>query len=123
MTISWGQLARWPLQLAIQIVSSPVESAVDIEGAILSLTRMMDCGLVITPDTTTGIHRDVIIALTERHRLPAVYFNRAWVSAGGLMSYGIDFPDHFLQAAAYVDRVLRGAKPTDLPVQVPTKYE
>src|SRR5262249_61294323 len=79
--------------------------------------------LVITPDTTTGRYSDLVIALAARHRLPAVYFNRFWVSAGGLMSYGINFPDHFLQAATYVDRILRGAKVAELPVQASTKYE
>jgi putative tryptophan/tyrosine transport system substrate-binding protein len=109
--------------LAIEILSSPIESAADIEETIPSLTRMMNCGLVITPDTTTGTHRDLIIALAARHRLPAVYFNRIWVTGGGLMSYGIDFPAHVLQAATYVDRILRGAKVPELPVQAPTKYE
>jgi putative tryptophan/tyrosine transport system substrate-binding protein len=109
--------------LAIEIVSSPIESAVDIEEAIASLTRMTNCGLVITPDTTTATHRALIIALVTQHRLPAVYFNRYWVSAGGLMSYGIDFPAHFLQAATYVDRILRGTMPSELPVQTPIKYE
>jgi putative tryptophan/tyrosine transport system substrate-binding protein len=109
--------------LAIEIVSSPIESADDIEETIASLTRMMNCGFVITPDTTTTTHLDLIIALAARHRVPAVYFDRAFVSAGGLMSYGIDFAAHYRQAAAFVDRILRGAKPTDLPVQAPTKYE
>jgi len=109
--------------LAIEIVPSPVESGVDIEKTIASLTRMMNCGFMITSDTTTLTHLDLIIALAARHRVPAVYFERGFVSAGGLMSYGIDFPAHFRQAAAYVDRILRGAKPADLPVQTPTKFE
>lgn len=109
--------------LAIEIVPSPIESAVDVETIIPSLTRMMNCGLAITPDTTTATHRDLIITLAARYHLPAVYYDRSFVSVGGLMSYGIDFPALFLQAAAYVDRILRGAKVGDLPVQVPTKYQ
>jgi putative ABC transport system substrate-binding protein len=109
--------------LAIEIVSSPVETRDNIEETIASLARMMNCGFVITPDTTTTTHLDLIIALAARHRVPAVYYERAFVSAGGLMSYGIDFAAHYRQAAAFVDRILRGAKPTDLPVQAPTKYE
>jgi putative tryptophan/tyrosine transport system substrate-binding protein len=91
--------------LAIEIVSSPVETRDNIEETIASLTRMMNCGFVITPDTTTTTHLDLIIALAARHRVPAVYYERAFVSAGGLMSYGIDFADHFRQAAAFVDRI------------------
>ena len=72
---------------------------------------------------TTIVHRDLIIALAARHRLPAVYAARSFVAAGGLMSYGTDQVDMFRQAASYVDRILRGDKPADLPVQAPTKYE
>ena len=68
-------------------------------------------------------HRDLIIALAARHRLPAVYFGRLWAAAGGLISYGPDFLDQFRRAAGYVDRILKGEKPADMPVQVPTKYE
>ena len=78
---------------------------------------------MITPDTTTAAHRDLIIGLTARHRLPAVYYARFFVAAGGLMSYGIDLSEQYRQAASYVDRILRGAKPGELPVQAPTKYE
>jgi putative ABC transport system substrate-binding protein len=69
------------------------------------------------------LHRDLIIGLTARHRLPAVYFERAFVAAGGLISYGPDLVDQFHRAAAYVDRILKGEKPADLPVQAPAKYE
>jgi putative tryptophan/tyrosine transport system substrate-binding protein len=109
--------------LAIEIVSKPIESGEDIDETIASLARMMSCGFVITPDTTTSAHLDLIIALAARYRVPAVYFDRTFVSAGGLLSYGIDFAAHYRQAAAYVDRILRGTKPADLPVQAPTKYE
>jgi putative tryptophan/tyrosine transport system substrate-binding protein len=72
---------------------------------------------------TAGVHRDLIIALAARHKLPAVYSNRNFVAAGGLVSYGANFPDQYRRAAGYVDRILKGEKPADLPVQAPTKYE
>jgi putative ABC transport system substrate-binding protein len=108
---------------AVELVPSPVENVADIERTIESFAREADSGLILPPDVTTSVHRDVIIALAARHRLPAVYAVRAFVAAGGLMSYGIDYLDQFRQAATYVDRILRGANPADLPVQVPTKYE
>lgn len=109
--------------LAIEIISKPIESGDDIEQTMASLAQMMNCGFVITPDTTTSAYLDLIIALAARYRVPAVYFDRAFVSAGGLLSYGIDFAAHYGQAATYVDRILHGSKPADLPVQAPTKYE
>ena len=69
------------------------------------------------------VHRDLIISLAAQHKLPAVYFRRYFVTSGGLASYGADVPDHFRRAAGYVDRILKGEKPADLPVQAPTKYE
>ena len=102
----------------------PVENAAaDIERAIKSLARVPNDGLLLPPDGTTIVHRDLIIALAARHRLPAVYSLHLFVAAGGLMSYGTDQVDMFRQAASYVDRILRGDKPADLPVQAPTKYE
>ena len=77
----------------------------------------------MVPGGTTIVHRDLIIALAARHRLPAVYSARYFVAAGGLMSYGTERADVFRQAASYVDRILRGAKPADMPVQAPVKYE
>ena len=94
----------------------------DIEGVILSLAREPKGGLVVLPGTPVE-HRDLVISLTARHRVPAVYPFRFFVAAGGLMSYGTDFLYQSRQAATYVDRILRGAKPSDLPVQMPTKYE
>jgi putative ABC transport system substrate-binding protein len=109
--------------LAIELVPKPVETAGDIERAIESVARAPNGGLLLPPDTTTVLHRDLIIALAARHRLPAVYPFRVFVAAGGLMSYGTEQVDMFRQAASYVDRILRGAKPADLPVQAPTKFE
>jgi putative tryptophan/tyrosine transport system substrate-binding protein len=107
--------------LGIELVPSRVESAADMEQAIGAFARVPDGGLVLPADTTTNIHRDLIIALTARHRLPAVYAGRFFVTAGGLMSYDTDRVNMYRQAASYVDRILRGAKPADLPVRAPTK--
>jgi putative tryptophan/tyrosine transport system substrate-binding protein len=109
--------------LTIELVPGHVENAAEIEGVMRSIARIGDGGLVVVPDITGINHRDLIIALAARYRLPAVYHNRLFVAAGGLMSYGTDSVDTFRQAAAYIDRILRGDKPSDLPVQVPTKYE
>jgi putative tryptophan/tyrosine transport system substrate-binding protein len=109
--------------LAIDVVLSPIKNAADIERAIESLASAPNGGLVVMPDITPLIHRDLIIALAARHRMPAVYYSRVFVAAGGLMSYGNDVADMFRQAASYVDRILRGDKPADLPVQTPTKFE
>src|SRR5262249_29707677 len=109
--------------LAIELVPSPVENEADIERTIGSFAREPNAGLVFPPSSTTTVHRDLIIALTARHRLPAGYAWRHFVTAGGLMSYGINPVDEFRQAAYLVDRIVRGANPADLPVQTPTRYE
>jgi putative ABC transport system substrate-binding protein len=109
--------------LAVELVPSHVETAADIERAIESFARVPNSGLVLPPDVTTVAHRDLVIALAVRHRLPAVYPFISFVAAGGLMSYGTDQNDMFRLAASYVDRILRGDKPADLPVQAPTKFE
>src|SRR6476469_10345535 len=108
---------------AIELVASRVGNASDIERAILDFARVPNGGLVLLPDQTTIVHRDLVIELAARHRLPAVYTASYFVVAGGLMSYGIDQVDTCRLAAAYVDRILRGDKPADLPVQAPTRYE
>jgi putative ABC transport system substrate-binding protein len=77
----------------------------------------------VTGSPQASFHRDLIITLAAQHRLPAVYFARYWAAAGGLISYGSDFVDQFRRAAGYVDRILKGEKPADMPVQAPTKYE
>jgi hypothetical protein len=94
-----------------------------IVSAIESLAREPNGGLVLPPDATTISQRQVVVALAERHRLPAVYSVRAFVAAGGLMSYNADRGEMYRQTASYVDRILRGAQPADLPVQAPTKYQ
>jgi putative ABC transport system substrate-binding protein len=109
--------------LSIELVPSPVDTAEQIERVIESFARKLNGGLMFPPDATTSVHRDRIITLAARYRLPAVYSLRHFVAAGGLMSYGIDFTHQFQQAAYYVDRILRGEKAADLPVQAPTKFE
>jgi putative tryptophan/tyrosine transport system substrate-binding protein len=110
--------------LGIELVLAPIENEpANIEHAFEAFARAPNGGLILQPDSNTNVHRDLIISLAARHRLPAVYSDRLFVTAGGLMCYGTDRADQFRQAASYVDRILRGAKPADLPVQVPTKYE
>jgi putative tryptophan/tyrosine transport system substrate-binding protein len=110
--------------LGIELVLSPIgNTATEIEGAIESFARVPNGGLVLLPDTNSNLHRDLIIALAARYRLPAVYSDCFFVAVGGLMCYSNDRVDQFRQAASYIDKILRGAKPADLPVQAPTKYE
>jgi ABC-type uncharacterized transport system substrate-binding protein len=106
--------------LAIALVLAPVESAADIERSISSFAGTSNGSLVLPPDATTITHR---VVLAAKHKLPAVYPFRLFVELGGLMSYGTDQIEMFAQTASYVDRILRGAKPAELPVQTPTKYE
>jgi ABC-type uncharacterized transport system substrate-binding protein len=109
--------------LAIEIVSNPVDTVSDIERSISALAHQGNSGLLLPPEHFTNLHRNLIIGLAAEHRLPTVYPWRYFVTDGGLMSYGIDLVDVYRESASYVDRILRGAKPADLPVQVPTKYE
>jgi ABC-type uncharacterized transport system substrate-binding protein len=110
-------------RLAIELMPSPVESAADIERVIDTVARVPNGGLVVLPDSATILHRGLIIDLVARHRLPAVYGFRVFARSGGLISYDTDPVDLFGRSASYVDRILRGDKPADLPVQVPVKYE
>jgi putative ABC transport system substrate-binding protein len=110
--------------LAIEIVPVRVgHMPLDVERAIETFAHQPNGSLVLPPDATTIQNRDLIIGLAARHRLPAVYAFRFFVTGGGLMSYATDLVDQYRRAAAYVDRILRGANPADLPVQAPTKYE
>ena len=107
----------------VQASAAAVDSDVDIDNALAALAREPRGGFAVLPDTFTGIHREQIVSLAARYRLPAVYPFRWFAEIGGLLSYGIDSDDMFRRAGSYVDRVLKGAKPADLPVQAPTKYE
>jgi ABC-type uncharacterized transport system substrate-binding protein len=109
--------------LGMEAIPINVRDAGEIERGIAALAHSSNSGAVITPSPEALRHRDLIIALAARHQLPAVYGFRSFVSSGGLMSYGPDMLDQYRRAAGYVDRILKGEKPSDLPVQAPTKYE
>jgi putative ABC transport system substrate-binding protein len=100
-----------------------VDDTGEIERALAAFARSPNGGLIVTGSALTLLHRDLIIALAARHRLPAVYYDRYYVFAGGLISYGANSVDEYRRAATYVDRILKGEKPSDLPVQVATNYE
>jgi putative tryptophan/tyrosine transport system substrate-binding protein len=100
-----------------------VHDAPEIERAVTAFARSSNGGLIVAASTLAAVHRKLIIALAARHRLPAVYSFRYYATSGGLISYGPDSTDQFRRAASYVDRILKGEKPADLPVQAPTKYE
>jgi putative ABC transport system substrate-binding protein len=99
------------------------EQAVAMERSINFLASTPNSGLVVVPDTTAVVHSDLLIKLAAQHLLPTLYFLGSFVAAGGLMSYGVDFGELFRQAASYVDGILRGDKPGDLPVQAATRFE
>ena len=109
--------------VGVQLMAAAVRDAAEIERAIDQFAREPSGGLIVLPSGATIVHRDLIIALAARYRLPAAYQYRQFVTGGGLMSYGNDLADQYRQAASYVDRILRGEKPGDLPVQQPTKFE
>ena len=100
-----------------------MQSVSDIERSIAAFARSINGGLIVTPSASVSVYRDPIIALAIRHKLPAVYPYRYMVAGGGLMSYAPDLVDQARPAASYVDRILKGEKPADLPVQAPTKYD
>jgi putative tryptophan/tyrosine transport system substrate-binding protein len=109
--------------LKVKIIPAPAHSAAEIDAAIASLAREPGAGLIVMPDVFVLAHRDQILALAEQYRLPAAYAYRFFAAGGGLISYGTDLADLFRRAAPYVDRILKGAKPADLPVQQPIKFE
>ena len=105
------------------VIVAEVRNVADIERAVTALAAEPRSSLIVLPSPVHFVHRDQIIALAARHRLPSIYPLRLFANAGGLMSYGIDQIDQYRRAAGYVDRILKGEKPADLPVQAPTKYE
>ena len=109
----------------VGVQASPVgvHDAGEIERVITAFARTPNGGLIVTGSALTALHRDLIITLADRYNLPAIYYERSFVKGGGLISYGPDFRDQYRRAASYVDRILKGEKPADLPVQNPTKYE
>jgi putative ABC transport system substrate-binding protein len=109
--------------LGMTLTAASVHNATEIETAVKALSTEINCGLMVMPHPITVVHRGLILKLATRYRLPAVYAFRYHVAEGGLISYGIDLVDLYRRAASYVDRILRGAKPRDLPVQAPSKFE
>jgi putative ABC transport system substrate-binding protein len=109
--------------LKVAPITTPVHSDVEIEAAITALGREPGGGLVVIPDIFTVVHRAPIILAAARNNVPAVYTQSYYAREGGLLAYGVDLVDNYRRAASYVDRILRGAKPGDLPVQLPTKFE
>ncbi len=109
--------------LSVEVNPVNVRDAGEIERDVAAFARAPNGGLIVTASPAAALHRDLIVALAARHKLPAVYFERHFVAAGGLISYGPDQIDMYRRAAGYVDRILKGEKPADLPVQAPTKYD
>ena len=109
--------------IGVDVSPISVRDSGEIERGIAAFARFANGGLIATASAATVFHRDLIIRLAARHKLPAVYSRRVYVTSGGLISYGSDILDQFRRAAGYVDRILKGEKPAEMPVQVPTKYE
>jgi putative ABC transport system substrate-binding protein len=120
--VSASAVAAAP-SFAVEVVEAPVRDSKEIEAAMAQWGREPNYGLIVLPDPATNAHRRLINELAARHRLPAIHALRAATAEGALMSYGVDLPDLFRRAAAYADRILKGDKPADLPVQLPTKFE
>jgi len=119
----YGFIEPTVTQLGVEATMVPVLKPGDFEKVISTLGREAGAGMIIDPDGFTSLNRTLIVELAARYRVPAVYSRRFFTAAGGLASYGVDDADHFRQVASYLDRILRGEKAGDLPVQRPTKYE
>jgi putative tryptophan/tyrosine transport system substrate-binding protein len=119
----FGAIQSVAPSLGVEVIPVNVRDAGEIERSVAAFARSPNGGLIATGVPGVRLHRDLIVTLAARHKLPAVYWERFFVAAGGLISYGSDYVDQYRQAAGYVDRILRGEKPADLPVQAPTKYE
>jgi putative ABC transport system substrate-binding protein len=109
--------------LGVEVSPVNVRDADEIERAVTAFARSPNGGIIVTGSPLTTFHRNLIVTLAARQRLPAVYPYRFFVTGGGLISYGPDVSDQYRRAAGYIDRILKGEKPADLPVQAPTKYE
>jgi putative ABC transport system substrate-binding protein len=119
----FGAIQSVAPSLGVELSPINVRDAGELERAVAAFARASNSGLIVTGSALSLLHRELIIALAARHKLPAVYFRRYFVTSGGLISYGYDLADQFRRAGGYVDRILKGEKPSDLPVQHPTKYE
>jgi len=120
---SFGVIQAMAPSLKVEVTPVNMPNAGEIERVVTAFAQSPNGGLIVTASGPAFVNRDLIIALAARHKLPAVYFERSFVAAGGLVSYGPDFSALYRKAAGYVDRILKGEKPADLPVQAPTKYE
>jgi putative ABC transport system substrate-binding protein len=109
--------------LGVEVTPVNQRDAPEVERAVADFARTSNGGLIVTGSALSNVHHKLIIALAAQHKLPVIYFERSFVADGGLISYGSDYIDHYRRAAGYVDRILKGEKPADLPVQAPTKYE
>ena len=109
--------------LGVEVIRSTCATRAEIERAVAAFARSGNGGMIVTSSASTVFHRELITTLAARHKLPAVYPGRDFVASGGMISYGPDWIDQYRRAAGYVDRILKGEKPADLPVQAPTKYE
>ena len=119
----FGAIQAVAPSLGVELRPVDIRDASEMERAITLFAGSPNGGLIVTGSAAATIHRQLIVALAARHQLPAVYYTRYFVTGGGLISYGPDYVDQFRRAATYVDRVLKGEKPADLPVQTPTKYQ
>jgi putative ABC transport system substrate-binding protein len=122
-TGQFGSIQTAAPSLGVELTPINVRDATEIERSVTAFARSGNGGLIVTTSASVLAHRTLIISLAARHKLPAVYYARFYVTGGGLASYGPDYVDQYRRAAEYVDRILRGEKPADLPVQAPTKYE
>jgi len=112
-----------PRSIAVEVAAAPVRDTTEVEEAFAKFGRDPGAGLIVPPDAFTLVHHQLFIRLAQQYRVPAVYSFRTYVAEGALMSYGPDGYDNFRRSASYVDRILKGAKPADLPIQQPTKFE
>jgi putative tryptophan/tyrosine transport system substrate-binding protein len=119
----FGVIQAAAASLHFEVSPIGVREVGEIERGITAFARGANGGLIVTAGPMTAFHRDLIVALADRHKLPTVYYDRTSVTEGGLISFGPHFVDQYRQAASYVDRILKEAKPADLPVQAPVKYE
>jgi putative ABC transport system substrate-binding protein len=122
-TAQFAAMQAMAPSLRVEVNPVNARDASEIERAIAAFARSANGGLIPAPGGLALSHRDLIVTLAARHKLPAIYWDRSFVAAGGLVSYGPDLIEQYRQAAGYVDRILKGDKPADLPVQAPTKYE
>ena len=119
----FGIIQTMAPSLGMEVIPINLRDAGEFERSMAAFARVPNGGLVVTPSAPSLLHRNLIVALAAQYKLPAVYFERTFAAAGGLVSYGADFLDQYRQAATYVDRILKGEKPADMPVQAPTKYQ